>query len=335
MKNEKYWLRRFIQEKALSIKSGQEYEIALNKRLDQLLAIYEQDIKQWYKRFSDELGIPRDETVKMLDGIELKHFEMTLAQFKEKAIKGGYDKQLDSEYFKSQIARLKQLESQFKAEAKDLFSVEQLKMEDELVNQFNNTYLHDSYNIQDYRGHFEVTFATLNTDKLRHIIANPWAKNNENFSQRIWGNYVEELPSQLMDSMLRQTLTGSSYQDIEREFRQRFSDVKSKHIHRLVVSELGHAQEEGSALAYKNQSVEKYQYLATFERSTCDECAHMDGKVFKLSERQPGLNYPLLHAYCRCTTIPYLEESPGEEKRWADGKIIDDMTFDEWLNKAA
>ena len=57
MNSKDYWLQRFIQEKAVSIKSQQTYEYELNKRLDQLLNIYDKDIKQWYSRFSNEFNI--------------------------------------------------------------------------------------------------------------------------------------------------------------------------------------------------------------------------------------------------------------------------------------
>ncbi|MCL0330602.1 minor capsid protein [Apilactobacillus xinyiensis] len=333
MNSRDYWLRRFIQEKALSIKSSQDYELALNKRLDQLLSIFDRDIKRWYKRFSVDLGIPMDKVVQMLNGIEYKDFNMTLEEFKEKAIKGGYEQQLNSEYFKSQIARLKQLESQFKSEAKDLYSIEQLKMQDELVNQYQHTYLHDIYNIQDYKGMFEANFTQYSPEQLRYVIAKPWNKDGKDFSKRIWGTYTEELPSQLTDSLLRSTLTGASYTKVQKDFRERFTGVRSNHVHRLVVSEMAHVQEEASAEAYKSQDVEKYKYLATLERNTCSLCGHLDGSIFKMSERITGKNYPIMHPYCRCTTVPYMEGLPATKKRWSEDGLVDNMSFDEWKHK--
>lgn len=338
MNSKDYWLQRFIQEKAVSIKSQQTYEYELNKRLDQLLNIYDKDIKQWYSRFSSEFNIQIKDAADILEKIEYKHFDMTLQEFKDKAIKGGYDSELNSEYFKSQIARLNQLESQLKQQATELFSVEKFKMQDEMVTEYQHTYLHDIFNIQDYKGVYDVNFATLNTDKLRHVLSKPWSKDDgvkKNFSERLWGNYVNELPSQLMDSMLRNTLTGANYGKIQRDFRERFSGVQSKHIHRLVVTELGHVQEEATAESYKSQGIEKYEYVSTFERRTCDICSGLNGQIFKMSDRIPGDNYPLIHPYCRCTTVPYIETSPAVVKRWADGTIVQDMSFAKWQAMAS
>lgn len=334
MNNKDYWLTRFIREKAVSIKSQQRYEEELNKRLNQLLYIYDKEIKAWYSRYSDELNIPKEETIKMLDGIEYKHFEMTLEEFKNKAIRGGYEDELNKQYFQSQIARLKQLESQLKQESTELFSVEKLKFQDEMINEYQHAYLHDTYNIQSMHGKYDVNFNTLNKQELRHILSKPWIKDSNdeyrNFSQRIWGSYVDELPSQLMDSMLRNALTGANYNKIQRDFRERFTGVKNSHIHRLVITEMAHVQEEASAKAYEEQGEEKYQYVATLENRTCDQCAALDGKIFLLKDRQTGINYPVIHPHCRCTTVPYITDTTIKNNRWSKDGIVDDIPFNEW-----
>ncbi|GFZ27252.1 minor capsid protein [Lactobacillus corticis] len=60
----------------------------------------------------------------------------------------------------------------------------------------------------------------------------------------------------------------------------------------------------------------QYQYLATLESHTCDQCAHLDGRIFYVKNKVEGLNYPLIHPYCRCTTVPYMKDLPDIESRW-------------------
>ena len=88
-------------------------------------------------------------------------------------------------------------------------------------------------------------------------------------------------------------------------------------LHWLVITEMGHVAETATANTYKEEGVGQYQYLATLESHTCDECAHLDEKVFDLKDKVEGLNHPLIHLYCRCTTIPYIKGLPGSSKRWA------------------
>lgn len=335
-----YWLRRYIQEKATSLKSQQAYEEELNSRLSQLLYIYNKDLKRWYGRFASNLGIPADEASKMLKDIEYKSFEMTLSEFRQKAIDGGYEQQLNTEYFKSQIARLKQLKKQLIVEATDLCKTETQNFENEMVNEFQHTYLHDIYNMQSKKMQFESNFTTYSSKQLRHVLGKPWVEDADgkrrNFSERIWGSYVDKLPDQLTESVLRSTLTGASYSKVMKEFKTRFVGVKNAHIHRLVVTEMGHVQEEASAQAYKSQGQEKYQYVSVLERRTCDICGHLDRMIFDVKDRKVGVNYPLIHPNCRCTTVPYDEENDdGSGHRWSENGVIDDISFDEWKNKYA
>lgn len=121
-----------------------------------------------------------------------------------------------------------------------------------------------------------------------------------------------------------------------KSFRNRFADVSSRNIHRLVITEIRHADEQARLKFYDDSGIEKYQYLATLESRTCDECAHLDERVFYVKDKVEGKNYPLMHPYCRCTTTPYIEGITGGEDRWyrdpvtGQGKWTKDMTFKEW-----
>ncbi|MCL0319374.1 minor capsid protein [Apilactobacillus xinyiensis] len=339
--NQQYWKRRFIQSKIIGLQSCQDYEFALNKRLNKLLYIYDRELSRWYKRYTTDLGIPKEQVAKMLEGIEFKNWDLTLDEFRKKAISGGYEKQLNQQYFNSRVASLKQMEGQLRLKATEFTKAEKDNMENELVNEYNNTYLRGTYDIQQYQGmNFAANFNKLSNSELKYIIAKPWAKDGKDFSSRLWGTYVDKLPSQLMDSLLRNTLIGSNYHKVEQDFRQRFTGMQSKNIHRLVISEMGHIQEMASADVYAAQGVEKYEYVATLESRTCTECRRLDGKVFTLVAKIDGTNYPILHPYCRCTTIPSFKDIPTAQSRWAKqgsgpGQIIKDMPYSEWLKQYA
>lgn len=76
--------------------------------------------------------------------------------------------------------------------------------------------------------------------------------------------------------------------------------------------------------------------MATLESHTCEVCARLDGKIFKMSKKKEGINYPLIHPHCRCTTVPHIKDLPDVKERWmrdpetGKGKLIKSMSFDEW-----
>ncbi len=78
--------------------------------------------------------------------------------------------------------------------------------------------------------------------------------------------------------------------------------------------------------------------MATLESHTCDICARLDGQIFKLSDRRDGMNYPIIHPRCRCTTIPHIDGLPETDERWmrdpdtGKGKLIKNISFKKWKN---
>ena len=148
------------------------------------------------------------------------------------------------------------------------------------------------------------------------------------------------MPEVLTDVMFRSTALGYSYNRVERMLKDRFQGVVNSNIHRLVVTEMGHAAEQATAKFYKDSDIDQYQYLATLETHTCEVCAHLDGRIFYVKDEKDGVNYPLIHPYCRCSTVPYMKGLPDIETRWyrdpitGKSKWTRNMSFNEWKRTA-
>ncbi|WP_251897951.1 phage minor head protein [Lactiplantibacillus paraplantarum] len=76
--------------------------------------------------------------------------------------------------------------------------------------------------------------------------------------------------------------------------------------------------------------------MATLESHTCDVCAKLDGQHFAMKDRRVGIDYPLIHARCRCTTVPWIADLPDVGERWmrdpgtGKGKLIENVTYADW-----
>lgn len=338
MDTQAYWQKRELQLKQRQLKNAANYEYALESRLKELNRAVEQEIRQWEGKFAETNEILQEEAQRILNGIETKHFELTLEEFEAKAKAGNDEKLLDSEYYKSRVARAKQIKAQLERLGGQFANTETEKLRHAIENQFSDTYYHETWLNQQAQGIYSVDFNHFNEDELRAVAGKPWQ--GSDFSKRVWTVYHNELPSRLGDVILRGVLLGSSYRRLEQELRDRFKEVQKSSVHRLVITELGHAAEEATKQYYKDDGVEKYKYLSTLESRTCDICGHLDGKVFDVEDAKDGLNYPLIHPYCRCTTIPYREDIPEIDSRWSrdpitgKGKIIGHMSFNDWVKQA-
>ena len=92
---------------------------------------------------------------------------------------------------------------------------------------------------------------------------------------------------------------------------------------------------------YEELGVERYTWICSFDKDTCQLCGSMDGQVFRLSDYQVGLTAPPGHPWCRCCTAPYFEDMAKLGERWSrnpDGTtemVPGDMTFEEWKKQFA
>ena len=329
-----YWQKRFLQEKDSQLTNAAEFESAMRARLKEVQPILEQEVEYWLNRYADNQEISKEDAYKILSTIGTRDWHMTLKEFKRKAKEGGFDKELDAEYFRSQLSRLENIDEQLTNLLSQYANSESDKLEQSLSNQFQQTYMHSIYLTQLEKAELSSNFANINEYQVKAIVNKPW--NGSNFSKRIWKNYNEVLPNDLGDALLRGTVLGHSHEQVFQMMRQRVKDVEDYQLHRLVITEMGHIAETATADAYKEEGVDKYKYLAALESHTCEECAHLDGEIFDLKDRKDGVNYPLIHPYCRCTTVPYIEGLPDKRTRWSrdpetgKGTYVDNMTFDQW-----
>ena len=86
-----------------------------------------------------------------------------------------------------------------------------------------------------------------------------------------------------------------------------------KNAERLIRTETTHIHSKADRAAYNEAGVEEYEYMATLDALTCEACGALDGKVFKVKDVKPGVNYPPMHPNDRCTTI---EHDPEDALDW-------------------
>jgi SPP1 gp7 family putative phage head morphogenesis protein len=338
MNSQEYWKKRALLAKQKEMASTAEYEVAMRSRLKDLENEFIKESKNWITKYANENNQSLREAANYLKSIDTTKFDMTLAEFEAKARAGGFDKELNSAYYKSRIARLQKLYKQYQDLAAEYADEEENNMALGLVKRYEDTYLLANYNKYLVVGGMDVDFAWFNEQELKDIVYQPWQGGN--FSKRIWNNYTKVMPEVLTDVMFRSTALGYSYNRVERMLKDRFQGVVNSNIHRLVVTEMGHAAEQATAKFYKDSDIDQYQYLATLETHTCEVCAHLDGRIFYVKDEKDGVNYPLIHPYCRCSTVPYMKGLPDIETRWyrdpitGKSKWTRNMSFNEWKRTA-
>ncbi|MCZ1266732.1 minor capsid protein, partial [Paenibacillus tundrae] len=82
-------------------------------------------------------------------------------------------------------------------------------------------------------------------------------------------------------------------------------------------------------------------FMATLDSRTSEQCRKHDLKVYNVSEAQPGVNMPPLHAWCRSTTRGWFGEEAiaGMQRRARDpqtGKTMlvpANVNYEDWYKR--
>lgn len=251
------------------------------------------------------------------------------------AKQGGFNHEMDLEYYRSRVSRLQALQLQVTGLMGKQTSGDVKSLEGLLKGSYNDTYYRDIYNSQAVKGKFSSNFAHVDDKKLNAVIHSGWK--GSNFSTRLWGNATHTLPKTLSETLFRGIALGYGPDRLTQMARVKLKDFAENQIHRLVTTEAAHIVEQATLDSYKEIGLEKYEYLATLESHTCEVCGKLDGQVLEVSKQETGTNYPPIHPYCRCTTVPWdkwFEEN--DIKRWSrndetgKGESIDDISYSKW-----
>lgn len=166
---------------------------------------------------------------------------------------------------------------------------------------------------------------------------------NENLSKADLINYTDHLKlkqhlpkplkrfqKQLNACVILGSMAGASYKQIVKLFQRICStDIDLQMIREAVFMNHSYFYGKRDIISYLEDGVENYQYLAASDSHTCEKCAALNGRVFRVREAEFGVNFPPMCKACRCTTVPFYEEED------APLKIPPKITYKEWYKQYA
>lgn len=122
-----------------------------------------------------------------------------------------------------------------------------------------------------------------------------------------WANSFSKLSSDLKTTVLVGMYLNKNNREVMKDVQKRF-DISSRAAHRLVRTEYAKVCNKAELDSYNNLGIEYYEFYNIDNSRTSDICHEMNGKIFKVSDAQIGVNYPPLHNNCRSTTLPIVNK---------------------------
>lgn len=340
-KNSEYWQQRFGQLENASHQEAMTVYSRIEESFYQAQREIENKINSWYIRFANNNEITINEAKKLLNSNELKEFKWDVQEY----IKYGHENELNEHWMKElenastkyHVSRLEALKIQTQQTMEKLFGNELDEVDNLTKNSYINNYFHTMF---EYQKGFNVGFNVTNIDqnKLSKIVNKPWAVDEKNFSERIWGNKTK-LINELHNELTKMCLTGKSPDESIKYLSKKFNTSKAQ-AGNLIMTENAYFSQLAQKDCFNALDVEKYEIVATLDSHTSEICKEQDGKVYNMKDYQPGITAPPFHNYCRSTTVPHFDDDfdlEGERAaRDEDGKtyyVSDKMKYDDWYKK--
>jgi SPP1 gp7 family putative phage head morphogenesis protein len=333
LNNKDYWIERERQKLDNSLKDVDKLEKLLEKEYIKSSKEIEKEISVLFSRYATDNKLNYTDATRYLTGSEFKEWRYDLKEYMALVKTTGDERlllELNTLAMKSRIDRLSVLKYQVDKNINNLYD-STLESTTELLNTtFADNYYKTIFDIHKFIG-IGTSFALVDDKMIRDVLSFPWSGN---VYSDIWGKHKVALRENIKTEITQMIVRGESSKTVSQRVAKRF-DTSLFNARRVVQTEHAYVCSSGSFEAYKELDVDRYVYLATFDKRTCSTCAGLDGKDFKVSERTAGVNAPVMHPLDRCTTYPFIDDNYVSTRtaRNSDGKTIEvssDMKFEEW-----
>lgn len=292
-----------------------------------------------FSKFRDKYSLSESDARRLLSKWHNKEDINELMQLlqteTDESIYAGLLAEVESSAYQARLERLRQLQNQLDTTMQNVYKQEKNFTTSFYTDLANESYYKSMFDIQQRVG-LGFSFSHISDKQINKILSMNWS--GTHYSERIWSN-TKSLAETLKTELAVNLLTGRTHRETAELISNKFAVGASK-ARRLVRTESNFVSGEMNYEAYKEAGIEEYQFLATLDLRTSEICASLDGQIFKVSEREVGVNYPPMHPWCRSTTISVVDRKYISKMlrsaRDNTGKTMyvpRDMNYRQWYDK--
>lgn len=344
-----YWEQR-------AIDSVGRMESAINGQLPDLVDAFEaakrglnDQVERFYVRYAKNNKISLADAERQLSLSELRNFKGDLKQFEKLAKKsiGTFNLEVDNLSVKARITRLEALQTQCDAILQKLYQEQQKQINGTAKGIYTAEYYHRLFDIEQYTG-FQFKFSKPASSAIQKVIEQPVF--GMDISEHLWRQDIDT-GFKIRQTLTNMFVTGRPPQDFAEELQKQIGAVrvdaagkvtgtgKKYEAYRLLYNESSHVTNQANLQAYEDDGVEQYEIVAVLDKTTCDICGPLDGKVYYRSKAVEGINFPPFHVNCRCVAAPHIDVDGFSSTRIArdpeTGKSYQTtaQTYQEWAKE--
>lgn len=247
--------------------------------------------------------------------------EMDVRKFQEKAKKAVKERDFSQKTnywlkiynLKMKVSRLELLKAEISLELNSMYDYDYKYMwqtlHDEIVDELEN------------QAGIMANSAMMTEDQINKIIMMDF--HGKGFSERIWGKngYYQNSEKEIFRSLQNIFTDMGGYQK-ERDRLKKLFGLSEYQVMRLLKTEVSRVNSQSRDQMYKSNGFTHYRYVC--EPGACEICKPLDGKIFKMEDREIGVSAAPLHPNCRCRDYGIIELRKKDGTSNIDGDLVED-----------
>lgn len=317
-----YWKKRELANQLNQIKDEKVTIANMEENFNIAIEDIEQQINVFYERYAKSQGISIEEALKRVSEHDVKTFEKKAKEYiKKKDFSPEANAQLKLYNATMRINRLELLKAELNLHLTDMTVKNSDLIEKHLEKLADSEYARQS-GILDTKLRFSKK-------GVKAIVNSDYKYGN--FSKNIWTNQ-EALMGNIATMLRRSIIQGANPTDMIGRLRSQFN-VSKHEAKRLLVTEASRVQGDVQLDAIEQAGYDEYMYIS--EPTACDICKQLDGKHFKIKDREVGVNFYPMHPYCKCSSAAYYDSEQLDKEiaeyrkeRGLDNNLQDDNKGD-------
>ena len=292
-----YWSDRQEQLKKVAETDEEAIKKRLKKQYDKELRRLDREIAAYFQKYGEDNVIEYRQLMQQLDDADRTLLIEQMDEFAEKYPQYAHLMPVRESIYK--LDRLQGLQYSVNIAQANIagYTEEQIRQYETKLAQKGLNYSMETLG-------FGKNFYSINDNIVKTFVGAAWC-NGENFSERIW-NDTQKVANYINQDMAQAFARGDAYRRISQDLQRRFG-TNYTNAYRLVFTEGTYVMAESSIKPFE-EDFEQYEYSPILDGKTCPICRALAGKVFLISERQPGVNFPPMHPWCRCSWEPYVDD---------------------------
>ncbi|NLY20070.1 MAG: minor capsid protein, partial [Tissierellia bacterium] len=311
-----YFARRKERRLLEELKKGEDLISEMQVYYQDAVSDIGDDIAKLFGKYVDDNNLTIEEANKYLTGNEFKTWRKGMKDYLNEIELLGDTKEaeallleLNTLAMRSRISRLEGLQYSIKANMAHIGTIEESKIEELLMNVGNNAYYKEMYDLYlsgDKKVLEKMVTGNVRIDsrKVAKIVNMNWS--GANYSKNIWDKKYE-ISRKIEKAVASAIVGGTSPQKLISQITKETDLTLRKNVSTLVRTEISHVVSEMDYNTYSELGLDEYRISGTLDNRTSTICQYQDGKIYKLSEKETGKNYPPFHPNCRSVAVAVTE----------------------------